>query len=266
MFEGAQDSQWPPVEHPIESRVRALRKNDRRACRCRNTRCRNQPLSMSSRPAWKKTLSSGDATRANALLNKICVTASARIAAMFGSLYSSSRRRELYIGYRIAVRSCAILRQRMSWIFMRFARKSRSWPRAFFLFRLPPAALAKLNELQKRHSAAIDKGDMLTVFYTNLHFHQTLFGLCGNSCLIDTIDHLAQKVYGIRSYANAFPDALNRARRDHVAMIEALRRSRRDDLIALTRRHLKPSPEAYIRAYERRFGETAQSSTAELMK
>ena len=80
---------------------------------------------------------------------------------------------------------------------------------------------------------------LLTVFYTNLHFHQTLFGLCGNSCLIDTIDHLAQKVYGIRSYANAFPDALNRARRDHVAMIEALRHSRRDDLIALTRRHLE---------------------------
>ena len=133
-------------------------------------------------------------------------------------------------------------------------------------FPVAVTALAKLNELQKMHSAAIDKGDMLTVFYTNLHFHQTLFGLCGNSCLIDTIDHLAQKVYGIRSYANAFPDALNRARRDHVAMIEALRRSRRDDLIALTRRHLKPSPEAYIRAYERRFGEAAQSSTAELMK
>ncbi len=37
-------------------------------------------------------------------------------------------------------------------------------------------------------------------------------------------------------------------------MVRALRAARRDDLIALTRRHLKPSPEAYIRAYERRFG------------
>ena len=37
-------------------------------------------------------------------------------------------------------------------------------------------------------------------------------------------------------------------------MIKALRASRRDDLVALTRRHLKPSPEAYITAYERRFG------------
>ena len=65
---------------------------------------------------------------------------------------------------------------------------------------------------------------------------------------------VAQKVFGIRSYANAFPEALDSVRRDHVEMVRALRAARRDDLIALTRRHLKPSPEAYIRAYERRFG------------
>jgi DNA-binding GntR family transcriptional regulator len=124
---------------------------------------------------------------------------------------------------------------------------------------LPVAAsdLAKLEELQNKHSGAIDRGDMLTVFYTNLHFHRTLFGLCGNACLIETIEHLSQKVYGIRSYANAFPESLDRARRDHVAMIAALRRSQRDKLIKLTRRHLRPSPEAYIRAYERRFGDKA---------
>ena len=58
----------------------------------------------------------------------------------------------------------------------------------------------------------------------------------------------------IRSYANAFPETLNQARHDHIEMIAALRASRRDDLIALTRRHLKASPKAYIRAYERRFG------------
>src|ERR1700738_408650 len=111
-----------------------------------------------------------------------------------------------------------------------------------------------LEALQRKHAAAIAEGELLTVFYSNLRFHQALFGLCGNACLIETIDLLAQKVYGIRSYANAFPEQLDRARRDHLDMIEALRNSRRDDLIALTRRHLKPSPEAYIKAYERRFG------------
>jgi len=117
--------------------------------------------------------------------------------------------------------------------------------------------LAKLDQLQDKHSAAIDNDDMLTVFYTNLDFHQTLFGLCGNACLIETIKHLEQKVYGIRFYANAVPEPLDRARRDHIGMIKALRASRRDDLIELTRQHLKPSPRAYIRAYERRFGNSA---------
>jgi len=121
-------------------------------------------------------------------------------------------------------------------------------------FPVAASDLAVLDDLAKQHSAAIDNDDMLTVFYTNLHFHQTLFGLCGNGCLIETIKQLEQKVYGIRFYANAFPEALDRARRDHAEMVRALRAARRHDLIELTRRHLKPSPQAYIRAYERRFG------------
>jgi DNA-binding GntR family transcriptional regulator len=121
-------------------------------------------------------------------------------------------------------------------------------------FPVAASDLAKLEKIQEKHSAAIDNEDMLSVFYANLHFHQSLFGLCGNACLIETIKHLEAKVYGIRFYANAFPEALDRARADHVAMIKALRASRRDDLIELTRRHLEPSPQAYIRAYERRFG------------
>jgi DNA-binding GntR family transcriptional regulator len=124
-------------------------------------------------------------------------------------------------------------------------------------FPVAAADIVKLDELQKKHSAAVDAGDMRTVFHTNLHFHQTMFGLCGNACLIETIERLAQRVYGIRSYANAFPEALDRVRRDHIEMVEALRAARREGLIELTRRHLQPSRDAYIHAYERRFGDAA---------
>ena len=116
--------------------------------------------------------------------------------------------------------------------------------------------IERLEELQRRHTAAIAAGDLLTVFYSNLSFHQVLFGLCGNACLIEMIDLLAQKVYGIRSFVNAFPDALQRARQDHLDMIKALRGSHRDKLVALTRRHLQPAPKSYIKDYERRFGKT----------
>jgi DNA-binding GntR family transcriptional regulator len=121
------------------------------------------------------------------------------------------------------------------------------------------AVRERLEELQRRHTAAIAAGDLLTVFYSNLSFHQVLFGLCGNACLIEMIDLLAQKVYGIRSFVNAFPDALERARQDHLDMVKALRGSHRDRLVALTRRHLQPAPESYIRDYERRFGKTDPS-------
>ena len=114
--------------------------------------------------------------------------------------------------------------------------------------------IGRLEELHGEHSEAVLSGDLLTVFYSNLRFHQVLFGLCGNACLIETIELLAQKVYGIRFYANASPQSLDRARRDHLDMIRALRASRRDELIELNRRHLRPSPEAYIKAYEQRFG------------
>jgi DNA-binding GntR family transcriptional regulator len=125
-------------------------------------------------------------------------------------------------------------------------------------FPVAAARLAALEKIQEQHSAAIDNDDMLAVFYANLHFHQTLFGLCGNACLIETIRTLEQKVYGIRFYANASPEALQRARRDHLDMIRVLRAARRDELIKLTRQHLKPSPQAYIRAYERRFGSSGR--------
>src|SRR5580692_9453897 len=53
----------------------------------------------------------------------------------------------------------------------------------------------KLDNIQRKYSAAIDSGDLLNVFYGNLHFHRTLYELCGNTCLIETIEQLAQKVY-----------------------------------------------------------------------
>src|ERR1700686_1145852 len=55
--------------------------------------------------------------------------------------------------------------------------------------------IERLEDLQRQHTAAVAAGDLLTVFYSNLSFHQVLFGLCGNACLIETIDLLAQKVY-----------------------------------------------------------------------
>jgi DNA-binding GntR family transcriptional regulator len=119
------------------------------------------------------------------------------------------------------------------------------------------AEIVQLENIQNEHAAAIKAGNMLAVFYANLRFHRALYMLCGNPCLIETIEQLAQKVYGIRSYASADAGALDRARDDHDRMLAALRASDRKELIVLTRRHLEPSPQAYIRAYRSRFSDIA---------
>jgi DNA-binding GntR family transcriptional regulator len=127
-------------------------------------------------------------------------------------------------------------------------------------FPVPKEDIERVEAPQREHSKAVDAGDLLAVYYSNVYFHRALFGLCGNNCLIETIESLAQKVSGIRSYAHANSAALIDSRRDHIEMIEALRHARRNDLIALTRRHLKPAVQAYIRAYRQRFGDSGDGA------
>lgn len=125
---------------------------------------------------------------------------------------------------------------------------------------LPVAAadIGRLEAIQKVHTRAVAAADFRGVFYSNLEFHRALFGLCGNPYLIDSIELLAQKAYGIRSWSNTIPEYLQRVRQDHLDMIEALRRGRRAELVRLCRRHLAPSRDVYISAYLQRFSERSQ--------
>ena len=111
------------------------------------------------------------------------------------------------------------------------------------------ADLAALRDIQKRHSKAVDEGDLRTVVRSNLEFHQRMFALCGNPQLIEGIEHFARKAHAIRSYSNANPGYLKRVRQDHLDMLDALKRGDRERLVALCRDHLRPSQEAYIGAY-----------------
>ena len=117
-----------------------------------------------------------------------------------------------------------------------------------------PADLAKLEAIQAVHDEAIDAGDLRNVFYSNLEFHRVMFALCRNPHLTEMIELLAGKVYGVRAYSNTIAPYLVKVRKDHHAMLDALRAGRRDELIDLLRAHLRPSMEAYIAAYDRRFG------------
>lgn len=118
--------------------------------------------------------------------------------------------------------------------------------------------IRRLDAIQKVHSQAVKDADLRAVFYSNLEFHRALFGLCGNPYLIEAIEQLAQKVYGIRSWSNVIPEYLQRVKQDHLDILDALRRGRRATLLRLFRRHLAPSRDVYLRAYQQRFGADSQ--------
>ncbi|MBN9440470.1 GntR family transcriptional regulator [Bosea sp. (in: a-proteobacteria)] len=117
----------------------------------------------------------------------------------------------------------------------------------------PDGLLSQLEKIQGVHSAAVASGDARAAFRANMIFHEALFAACGNPHLVELIQTMAQKVHGARSITAASAEHLALARDEHLGMIEAIKAGDRLRLVALCRKHLGPSRDAYIAAAEARF-------------
>ena len=115
-----------------------------------------------------------------------------------------------------------------------------------------PKQLEELEAIQARHSQAVEKHDPRAAFRANMAFHDTLFAGIGNPYLAEAIRMFAQKVHVARSLTAVDPDHLERARQEHLAMIDALRIGDLETLAELCRVHITPSRDAYISAIGRR--------------
>ena len=111
--------------------------------------------------------------------------------------------------------------------------------------------LARLVAVQKSHDQAVDAGDQRRAFRANEVFHQTLFGLADNPVLVNAIQHHAKRAHVVRFVSLTRRAALQQAREEHWAMIDALRSGERERLITLCRDHLGPSRDIYIETYGR---------------
>lgn len=117
----------------------------------------------------------------------------------------------------------------------------------------PPLLVDALEDIQRRHDAAVEAQDLSRVFRLNNAFHQTFFNGCGNPYLAAAIVDAQQKAHAVRSYAIAQPGLLERVRKDHWAMIQALKVGDRERLAEICSSHLRPSKDAYTADYFRRF-------------
>ncbi|PUA20784.1 GntR family transcriptional regulator [Glaciimonas sp. PCH181] len=118
---------------------------------------------------------------------------------------------------------------------------------------LPVASekLAELEAIQQRHDDAVRDANLHVAFRMNIAFHKVLFALSDNPALTEMIELAAQRAHVIRSLSMVVPEYLEKSRRDHRQMIEALREGDRERLVALCHDHLLPSRDAYIEKYRR---------------
>jgi DNA-binding GntR family transcriptional regulator len=110
----------------------------------------------------------------------------------------------------------------------------------------PQAALERLSAIQSDHDKAVERRKLLDVYRSNLAFHRELFALTGNEVLERAIAEYARQTHAIRFSALVSADYREQARDEHRAMIGALAAKDRAKLVALCRRHLEPSRDAYL--------------------
>ncbi len=119
---------------------------------------------------------------------------------------------------------------------------------------VPEERLAELRKIQQAHDAAAAAGDMRAVFRSNMAFHRTFFALSDNRALTEAIREYERRTHAIRSASLMFPQYVEKARVEHHRMLEALAARDLATLVELCRSHLVPARDAYIEAYQRRFG------------
>lgn len=107
--------------------------------------------------------------------------------------------------------------------------------------------LRGLEAIEAAHAAAVARGDLSAIHAENERFHDLLFSACGNPHLAATIRDHARLSLPFRCHAMADPTLAVRARDEHRAMLEAMRRGDREDLVRLCAGHTSFAKRAYTR-------------------
>ena len=109
-----------------------------------------------------------------------------------------------------------------------------------------PELLAKLQTIQRRHDKAVAARDPRAIDTANEEFHHVLFAACGSAQLLAAIEHYAYLTRAMRLYPLVNPVILDQLRREHWAMIEALKSADRKALVRLVVDHIQPSKKIYL--------------------
>ena len=108
------------------------------------------------------------------------------------------------------------------------------------------ALIACLTEIQGRHDKAVARRDPRAIDRANEEFHHAFFAACGSAHLAAAIERYAHLTRAMRLYPLVDRELLEHLRRQHWAMIDALKAADRKALMALVVDHIQPSKRMYL--------------------
>lgn len=110
----------------------------------------------------------------------------------------------------------------------------------------PDALIAELMALHEEHGRHIEAGYLRGVHEANDRFHLTLFGACGNSHLVQSIELYMRLSLPVRANSMSSKESLQISHEHHRLMIEMLKGRDNWVLAQLCVDHLQPSKTRYL--------------------
>jgi DNA-binding GntR family transcriptional regulator len=110
----------------------------------------------------------------------------------------------------------------------------------------------RIVEIQKQHTAAVEKLDRRKIFNANNEFHREVYAQCHNQHLLELIDLMASRALLVRFHPYQHEEFLRIVSNEHWKMIEAIKDEDRRRLIELIRVHVPRAKEGYLAAYRER--------------
>lgn len=117
----------------------------------------------------------------------------------------------------------------------------------------PAKLIGQLEDIAKRHTDAVEKGEFRDVYTLNQRFHVLQYSCCSNPRLAELIAKHARMAQPIRVVKYDDKDHMRTIVAQHFAIIDALRGTSSDEYEESVRNHLPASAKAYRILYERRF-------------
>lgn len=110
----------------------------------------------------------------------------------------------------------------------------------------PQSLIDRLLVIHEEHGRCVEDGYLRGVHEANDRFHLTLFGACGNSQLVDSIELYMRLSLPVRANSMANANSLKISHEHHRLMIEMLKGTDNWVLAQLCVDHLQPSKRRYL--------------------